>query len=70
MYYSNDPVRDWDRYAEAQERAYEERMSRMPYCTECGKRIETECFYEINDEYWCEDCMDKHRHWTDDFLDD
>ena len=70
MIFSFDPVRDAERFQEYLEREYARRMARMPYCSECGKRIETECFYKIGDEHYCEDCMDDHRFWTDDFLED
>ena len=70
MYFSDDPVRDAERYYEALEQAAIERRERLPYCDECGKKIETEYIYIIGDEFFCEDCMDKHRHYTDDFLDE
>lgn len=62
--YSDDPVADAERYYDETSR------KRLPMCAECNRPIETECFYEICDEYICEDCMEQHRHWTDDFLED
>lgn len=52
---SDDPVRDWDRYCEYQERE----MSRYPRCAKCGERILDEYCYEEDGEYFCDDCFDK-----------
>ena len=65
-----DPVRDAEAYYEAQEQAHIARRERLPRCSECGKPIETDTFYEVFDEYICPDCMDKHIVYTDDYLED
>ena len=63
-----DPVHDAEAYYEAQDIAREMRRERLPYCDECGKKIDGETFYIIGDEFICENCMDKHMVWTDDWL--
>ena len=68
MYYTDNPVRDWDRYCEEQDRKYKKHKERLPICVECDKPIETDYCYEINDEYLCENCMDNHRHLVDDLI--
>ena len=58
MYFTDDPVADYDRYCAEQERE----SQRFPLCSECGERIMDDFCYEINDEYICEKCMkDNHR---------
>lgn len=31
-----------------------------PVCAECGERCSGDC-YKLGDEYYCEECMNRHR---------
>jgi len=61
MLFTDDPIADYDRYCNEQQKE----LDRLPECSECGKKIQTEWCYEINGEYICEHCMDEHRKSTD-----
>lgn len=64
MFYSDDPVADFNRFDAEQEKA----MQKYPECADCGKRITDDFYYEIDGETLCEECMnDKYRKWVDDF---
>ena len=53
MFYSDDPVADFERYDAEKEAA----LANLPVCSECGQPIcDEECFY-INGEAICESCM-------------
>lgn len=56
MYYTDDPVADYERYSADQERE----LDRLPKCSECGEAIQDEYCYLINDEAICESCMNEH----------
>lgn len=65
MYYTDDPVADYERYSADQERE----LDRLPRCSECGEAIQTEHCYEVNDELICPGCMIKnHRKAVDDIV--
>lgn len=57
MTYTDDPIKDYDRYSSEQEKSLEN----LPICSECEERIQDEMCYEINGEYLCENCIDMHR---------
>ncbi len=64
MFYSDDPVADYARYCEEQER----QMAKLPVCDCCGNRITDETYYDIHGEILCEECLtDKYRKWVDDY---
>ena len=50
--WTDDPVRDWDRHCEEQERW----LAKLPKCDSCGDAID-EYMYVIDDEVLCENCM-------------
>lgn len=54
MYYTNDPVADYERYSADQEKELE----KLPRCSECDERIQDEFAYYINGEWICKNCMD------------
>lgn len=60
MYYTDDPVADYERYSADQERE----LDRLPRCSECGEPIQDEYCYLINDEAICESCMDQYKQST------
>lgn len=65
MFYSDNPIRDYDRYCEEQERE----MEKYPECAVCGKRITDDFLYHINGDIYCLECMeDEFRRPTDDFI--
>ena len=33
------------------------KLDRLPTCTNCGEYIQDDYYYEINEEYLCEECM-------------
>ena len=51
-----DPSREWDRYCEMEERE----LARRQVCSECGEPIVEDYCYLINDEYICEDCLERY----------
>lgn len=64
-FYSDDPVRDFDRY----DMAMAQREARLPQCEECGKTIHDDMFFEIDGEIHCENCMrDRYGRSTEDWL--
>jgi len=65
MFYSDDPIRDYENWDAEQQR----RLDKLPKCSECGEPIQTEECYEINDELICPDCMEtNHRKWVEDYV--
>ena len=45
-------------------RAWEAELARLekevPVCCYCGKPVMDDYYYEINDEVFCADCLDRH----------
>lgn len=56
MIFTDDPLSDFDRY----DRQQEEALDKRPVCCYCGEPIQDDFCYEINGEYFCEDCLDMH----------
>lgn len=65
FFYSDDPVRDADRYD-----AYQEaQRDKLPECTYCTEKIDEDYYFDINGEPVCGDCLDKHhRKRVEDFI--
>ena len=64
---SGDPLDDFDRYDMARAQ-YE---AKLPQCEKCGKTIQDELYFFVNNEILCEDCMiDEYGRSTQDFLSD
>ena len=56
MYYTDNPINDWNNHCADQERE----LLKRPQCSCCDERIaDDECYY-INGEYICESCMDRY----------
>ena len=55
MIYTDDAVRDFDRYDMARERM----MERLPVCDnrKCRRKIDGDYYYEIEGDFLCEKCM-------------
>lgn len=65
MFYTNDPIADFEAYDAMQEK----KLAELPECCECGEKIQDEYYFEINGEYICEECLnDNHRKRTEDFV--
>jgi hypothetical protein len=68
MYYSDDPVADFDRYDMEMER----RRARLPQCEDkkCRHRtIDDDFYYDIEGEILCEECMKRrYRRYTEDLV--
>ena len=56
MIYTDDPLLDFDRY----DREQQKRPKELPVCCYCNDPIEDDFCYEINGDYYCEDCLDMH----------
>lgn len=52
--WTSDPIADWDRYCEEQERE----LRKYPTCSHCGEHV-TDVVYEIDGERYCEDCLNE-----------
>jgi hypothetical protein len=62
---TDDPVKDYDRYAEEQDKLLE----KCPVCSYCDKHIQDDYLYEINDELICEECIkDNFRKNVEDYI--
>lgn len=64
MYMTSDPVADWNRHCEE----VENELKFCPVCDYCGEVITDEQFYDFGGEIICEDCMDKYKEWTEDYV--
>ena len=56
MFYSDNPVRDFERHAAEQER----KLNQRPLCDYCDNPIQGAFYYEINGDCICEDCLKAH----------
>lgn len=64
MFYTDDPIRDFERYDSRREKTLENR----PVCCECGERVQAEYYFDINDEVICPACLfDNHRKDVEDY---
>lgn len=52
LFYSDDPVRDAERWIEEQER----RKARLPICARCGEPIQDENLWDIDGNLYCPEC--------------
>ena len=65
MEYVPDNYDQWKTHDAEQER----KLEQLPRCSECGKPIQSEYCFEVNDEYICEHCMEEnHRKRTEDVM--
>lgn len=56
IFRTDDPAADFDRW-DAEQTAW---LAKRPVCCYCGEPIKDDFCYEINGEYYCEDCLDMH----------
>ena len=67
MYYSDDPIADFNRYEADQE----EQLDKLPKCDICGEPIQDDYMYDIYGDIFCEECLkDKFRKSVEDYTDD
>ena len=65
MFYTDDPVKDHDRYQEEKDK----QLQKLPKCSICDEHIQTDYLYEINDELICESCIkDNFRKPVEDYV--
>ena len=65
MFYSDNPVRDAERYLAAQE----ERLERYPKCSHCGEAIQDDELFDINGELYHLSCAEKEFvKWTEGYI--
>ena len=65
MYFTDDPVADFNRYQEEQENYLET----LPVCSICDEHIQDDHLYDINDEVICEGCLkDNFRKNVEDYI--
>ena len=54
---------------EAHERQQESLLDKLPECESCGKLIQDDYYFEIDNEILCEECMNqRYRKNTEDFV--
>lgn len=64
MFYTDNPLRDFERYSTEQEEA----LAGLPICCECKQPIQTERCFEFDDKLICPHCMEEnHLVWVDDY---
>ncbi len=66
MYYTDDPIADFNAHEAYQER----QLAKLPVCCECKEPIQSEFLFEIDDVFYCEECMDAHKHCTDRYIEE
>lgn len=55
---------------QAHEAEQERQLARLPVCDNCGDPIQGDCYYLIDDNIYCPECLDKlFRKWVDDYDD-
>ena len=65
MFYTDDPVKDYDRYSKEQDK----QLKKLPKCSICTHHIQDDYLYEINDELICEECLnDNFRKNVEDYI--
>ena len=57
FFYSDDPLRDFDRWDAEQQ----ERLKELPICEDCGEPITSESAFYIDASWICEDCIEEYR---------
>lgn len=56
---SDDSLRDFALWDDDQE----EKLNKRPLCNYCGQRIQDDCYYELNGEIYCQDCIDDNKRY-------
>lgn len=53
MFYTDDPIADYDNYS----RKLEEELEKLPRCVYCEEPIQDEYCYYLEGGLWCEECL-------------
>lgn len=53
MFYSDDPVKDFENY----DREQAKQMRELPVCADCDEPIQDDICFEFNGEYICPYCL-------------
>ena len=56
-----EPWQLYDRY----DREYAEEIKHLPVCCECGEHIQQEKAVHIAGDWYCDQCLDDHREFTE-----
>lgn len=64
FYRTDDPAADFDRYDAEQQK----QLEKCPKCSMCDEYIQSDHFYEINDEVICEECINNFRKPVEDYV--
>lgn len=62
MFYTDDPIADFNRYDDEQQRCLE----RLPRCAECGEHIQQDDAVCMDGHYYCDECLHSMREWIGD----
>ena len=55
----------WERHDAEQQK----KLEKLPLCDYCEEYIQTDEYYEINNDLICPDCMNENfRKWVDDYI--
>ena len=54
MFYSDDPIRDFERH----DREQAKWLEKLPVCDYCGEPIQDDHYYLINGDNVCKDCLE------------
>ena len=57
MFYTDDPIADFNRWEAEQEK----KLERLPVCADCDNPIQDETAFYINGEWICADCIEAYR---------
>lgn len=63
MFYTDDPLADFERHDTEREAALEE----LPECCDCGEKIQQDTAVYINGEWLCDSCLDSYRRDVGDY---
>ena len=44
------------------------RLDDLPECSECGRPIQSDFYYEFDCYFYCEECLENHRKCIDSFV--
>lgn len=66
MFYTDDPLADF----EAHDRDQERWLLRRPKCSECGEHIQDETHTYIGGKHYCRECINNNEVDTDQYLKD
>lgn len=68
MFFTDDPIADYERYCRKEQEWEAQLRELLPRCYECGEPIEDEECYNIDGEPICEECITNHKVKTSYFM--